>query len=55
MIMCTSANCCFKDSCYRVNNALNKDCECVNFEYTCNEDNGFQYYILCKENSANKT
>lgn len=54
MIMCTSADCYYKNSCYRANNALNKDCECVNFEYTCNENNGFQYYILYKENQQIK-
>lgn len=53
--MCTSANCCYKDRCYRARNVLNKDSKCANFEYTCNEDNGFQYYVLCKENSINKT
>lgn len=49
--MCLSDNCPMRDSCYRVQAKPGQYQSWCNFEYTCNEDNGFCDYIkLNKEN-----
>ena len=43
--MYTSENCPVRDSCYRVQANPSDLQSWSDFEYTCNEDNGFAYYI----------
>lgn len=43
--MCTSENCPVRDSCYRVQAKPNQFQSWSNFEYTCNENNGFEDFI----------
>lgn len=42
---CTSEHCPMKDSCYRSQPKENDNQTCYNYEYTCNEYNGFCSYI----------
>ena len=46
--MCTSENCPYKDKCYRVVAKPVEDQSWSNFEYTCNENNGFEDFIPVK-------
>ena len=43
--MCTSQNCLYKDKCYRVRAKPEKYQSWSNFEYTCNENSGFEDFI----------
>ena len=43
--MCTSETCDMKECCYRVIAKPDKLQSYSNFEYTCNEDNGFEYFM----------
>lgn len=43
--MCSSENCPMWDMCYRTQVKPNKHQSWSNFEYVCNEDNGFCDYI----------
>ena len=46
--MCTSENCPYKDKCYRTKAKPEKYQSWSNFEYTCNENSGFEYFISVK-------
>ena len=46
--MCTSENCPYIDRCYRVRAKPSKYQSWSNFEYTCNEDSGFEDFISMK-------
>ena len=43
--LCTSENCPYKDKCYRVQAKSSKYQSWSNFEYTCNENSGFEDFI----------
>ena len=43
--MCTSENCPYRDKCYRVRAEPSKYQSWSNFEYTCNEDSGFEDFM----------
>ena len=43
--MCASEHCSLRDSCYRVQAIANDYQSWSNFEYTCNENTGFEDYI----------
>ena len=43
--MCTSENCPMRDKCYRVRSNPSEYQSWSNFEYTCNENNGFEDFI----------
>lgn len=43
--MCTSENCPYKDKCYRTQAKPNSFQSWSNFEYTCNENSGFEDFI----------
>ena len=43
--MCTSENCPYRDECYRVRAKPGKYQSWSNFEYTCNENSGFEDFI----------
>ena len=43
--MCTSETCDMKEFYYRVIAKPDKLQSYSNFEYTCNEDNGFEYFM----------
>lgn len=45
--MCTSEYCSMKDKCYRKLAKPSEYQSWSNFEYTCNEDSGFEDYIKC--------
>ena len=46
MTMCVSENCPQRNNCYRVQAKPNEGYQSwSNFEYTCNENNGFADYI----------
>lgn len=45
LTLCSSNECPVKDTCYRAQATPDKLQSYSNFEYTCNEDNGFVYYI----------
>ncbi len=45
LTMCTSENCPMRDRCYRVQGTPSTYQSWCNFEYSCNEDNGFNDYI----------
>lgn len=47
VILCTSTECPVRHSCYRAKASPQnlQTQRCQNFEYTCNEDNGFADYI----------
>lgn len=44
--MCTSGTCAMKECCYRVVAKPDKLQSYSNFEYTCNEDNDFEYFMV---------
>ena len=47
--MCSSEHCPMKDKCYRASAKPNKFAQSwSNFEYTCNENSGFNEYISQK-------
>ena len=46
--MCTSENCPYRDKCYRTRAEPSKYQSWSNFEYICNEDSGFEDFILVK-------
>lgn len=48
--ICTSKNCPERYNCYRYKSKLDKNSNMWNFEYTCNENNGFEYYIKADKN-----
>ena len=52
IMKCTSRNCPEKKICYRHNIEDKKSNGCQNYEYTCNEDSGFDSYI--KDNEIHK-
>ena len=43
--MCASENCPYRDECYRVRAKPNILQSWSNFEYTCNENSGFEDFI----------
>ena len=43
--MCTSENCPYRDECYRVRAKPSIFQSWSNFEYTCNENSGFEDFI----------
>lgn len=43
--MCSSQNCPMKDMCYRVQAKVDDYQDWNNFEYTCNENSGFDNFI----------
>ena len=43
--MCTSGNCPMREECYRVRAKPEKHQSWSNFEYTCNENSGFEDFI----------
>ena len=46
--MCSSENCPYKDKCYRTKAKPEKYQSWSNFEYTCNENSGFEYFMPVK-------
>lgn len=48
--MCTSINCPVRASCYRKSKKASENQRYYNFEYTCNENNGFADYMTLKIN-----
>ena len=48
IIMCTNINCPEKDNCYRVQAKPSEMQSWSNFEYTCNENSGFEDFIAVK-------
>lgn len=46
--LCTAELCPYRDTCYRYKAEPDKLQSYSNFEYTCNENNGFEYYIPIK-------
>ena len=48
LTMCTSQNCPMRDKCYRVQAKVDDYQDWNNFEYTCNENSGFENFILVK-------
>ena len=51
MTMCSSQACPMKYECYRKMAIPNKFQSFSNFEYTCNEQNGFKDYIAILDNN----
>ena len=47
--MCTSTNCSMKEECYRASAKPELLQSYANFEYTCNENSGFEDYIKVEE------
>ena len=45
MTMCTSETCAMRNTCYRAQAKPSQYQSSCNFEYTCNEENGFCDYI----------
>ena len=43
--MCSSENCPYKEKCYRTKANPSNFQSWSNFEYTCNEDSGFEDFI----------
>lgn len=43
--MCASENCPMRDKCYRVQAKADEQQAWCNFEYTCNENSGFEDFI----------
>lgn len=52
--MCSSDNCPMKDKCYRSTATASKYQSWSNFEYTCNENNGYADFILNKRMGKRK-
>ena len=50
--MCTSKNCPVRSTCYRQRAKASENQSWLNFEYTCNENSGFNDYmsLVVKEN-----
>ena len=46
--MCTSENCPYRDECYRVRAKPVEYQSWSNYEYTCNENSGFEDFIPVK-------
>ena len=46
--MCSSINCPMRESCYRVQAKVDNCQDWNNFEYTCNENSGFENFISVK-------
>ena len=46
--MCTSESCPYRDECYRVRAKPSEYQKLSNFEYSCNENNGFEDFIPMK-------
>ena len=46
--MCSSENCPEREYCYRVQNKPSETQSWSNFEYTCNENSGFEDFIPVK-------
>lgn len=46
--MCSSENCPYKEKCYRVQAKSSKYQSWSNFEYTCNDNSGFEDFIPVK-------
>ena len=46
--MCSSINCPMRESCYRVQAKVDNYQDWNNFEYTCNENSGFENFISVK-------
>ena len=46
--MCTSGSCPYRDECYRVRAKPSEYQSWSNFEYTCNENSGFDDFIAVK-------
>lgn len=46
---CSSLNCPMKKTCYRQMAKSDTLQSWANFEYTCNEGSGFDYFILAEE------
>ena len=46
--MCTSVSCSERENCYRVQAKPEKYQSWSNFEYTCNENSGFEYFMPVK-------
>lgn len=44
--MCSSKHCPMKDKCYRSTATASKYQSWSNFEYACNENNGYEDFIL---------
>ena len=51
--MCSSENCPMRYKCYRAQSKANEYQSWSNFEYTCNENNGFEDFIAIKEMKYN--
>ena len=47
--MCTSQNCPMMEECYRARARPSKYQSWSNFEYTCNENSGFEDFIPVKQ------
>lgn len=55
VIMCTSKYCPVRDTCYRARVKEEESCSWNNFEYTCNENNGYIDFIpITAQNNTNK-
>lgn len=52
--MCTSENCPVKDKCYRTQATPGTWQSWANFEYSCNEENGFEEFLICYEGRNKK-
>ena len=50
LTLCSSKECPVRDACYRSQAKPGQFQSYSNFEYTCNEDNGFSYYIQLELN-----
>ena len=49
IVMCTSEKCPYRDTCYRKRAEPKERQDYYNYEYTCNEDSGFNSYIQYRE------
>lgn len=52
--MCSSKECPMRSSCYRTRAKLDKLQNWTNFEYFCNENSGFNEYILWDKSFGGK-
>ena len=53
--MCSSEHCPMKDKCYRVSAKPNKFAQSwSNFEYTCNDNSGYEDFMLDKRMEKRK-
>lgn len=51
MVLCSSENCPIRNECYRNTAKARKDKQTwSNFEYTCNENNGFEEFMKVLKN-----